>query len=326
MEDEPGWRLFHSDNYRVPTPDRAPDIIRYHSLYKPWTIVEDAVGDGIEHDRRHPAHYRNKHKTQVDYELEDNEYFDPRHQNRQFLSAASIAIHFLENIPGQRRNIRKIILDETYPGQNFSECHGLGFIEFCKENPALRVERRANLWTNVWQPKTCLNDGLTDYFVTDHVAEWIVEALALVPAGMPRGSFTLVLDGNPAPEQCTKIFQRVQRDAAWHTAFLESFDRGILPKISYDDVRRSEPVMFMDFPSALRDISRGTCLAVRANFDVGEPMDVEAIVEAHREWTLFDWERGWDLRVNYQTAPPLPKWRDLCDLRNSPEGVPWCRD
>ncbi|KAG8157954.1 hypothetical protein KVR01_012226 [Diaporthe batatas] len=324
VEDDPGWR---AGSYRVPTTDRAADIIRYHSLYKPWTIIEDAEGDGIEHDRRHPAHYRDEHKTQEDYEREPHENFDPRYWNRHFLSAASIAIHFLENIPSQRKNIRKIILDERYPGQNFSECHGLGFIGLCKENPALRVERRANLWTNVWQPETCLNnDGMTDYFLTERVACWIVEALALAPAGMPQGSFTLVLDGNPAPEQCTKLFQRVQRDAAWHTAFLETFDRGILHKVSYDDMRRTEGFMYVDFPPALQDISRGTCLAVRANFDVGEPMDVEAMIEAHREWTLSDWERGWDLSTSYQTLPPLPEWKVICDLRNSPEGVPWFRD
>lgn len=325
VEPDPWPRTLRGDLdcYRVPTPDRAADLIRYHSLYKPWTIIEDDVGDGIEHDRRHPAHYRDYRRTLEEYERQPHEYF--RVWKRWFLSAASIAIHFLENIPGQRRYIRKIILDERSPGENFPECHGLGLIQFCKENPRLRIERRVNMWTNLWQPGGCddENMGIWEDSVTKDVALWIVEALALVPAGMPQGSFTLVLDGNPAPEQCTKIFQRVQRDAAWQTALLKSFDLGILPKASYQDIRITDGFTYMDFPSALQEIARGTCLAVRANFDLGEPVDVEAIIEAHRQWTLSDWEHRWYSWVDYQTVPPLPTYKVIFDQVHSPEGVPW---
>lgn len=232
-----------------------------------------------------------------------------------FLSAAQIAIDFLEGIPVQRKNIRNIILDEKDPCGSYSECHGLGFIDFCKENPHLRIERRANLWESVWpieevdfSPEDLDDDGtfifddgrghhymLIEEYVTEPVARWVVEALALVPAGMPLGSFTLVLNGNSAPEQCTQIFQRVQRDAAWQTALGESLDRGHLPKFAYHDRRRIVGYGFEDFPQALREISTGTCPAVRANFNVGEPWDVEAMIEAHRKWTLEDWEDEWSL-------------------------------
>lgn len=239
-----------------------------------------------------------------------------------FLSAASVAIDFLERIPVQRQNIRHIILDEKDPCESYPECHGLGLIDFCKENPQLRIERRANLWTNIWldviqkadypyrpeEPDRYGNyyfDNGQGYDVIDYedglterVALWVVEALALVPAGMPPGSFTLVLDGSSAPEQCAQIFKgRVQRDAAWQTALVESFDRGHLPKTAYHDRRRIEGYVYEDFPQALREISTGTCSSVRANFNVGEPWDAEDMIEAQREWTLIDWDFEWSIWI-----------------------------
>lgn len=47
-----------------------------------------------------------------------------------------------------------------------------------------------------------------------------MEALALIPAGMPKGSFSLVLDAGPASDLCSDIFRDVvRRDAAWQTAW-----------------------------------------------------------------------------------------------------------
>lgn len=322
-------------DYRVPTPDLATYLLRYHSLYKPWTIVEDDVIHDINADIHHPAHFRYLHCTEEEYERRRLEISrgtcDPS-PDSYYLTAASIAIHFLESIPAQRRNIRNIILDEMHPCWAYSECHGLGFIEFCKENPDLRIERRANLWRSIFHSnrdgvRRMGHIGIDQNDITSNVARWVIEALALVPAGMPPGSFTLVLDGNPAPEQSTQFFQRIHRDAAWQTALGESFDRGILPKPAYHDRRRMEVYIYEDFPQALKDISRGTCRAVRANFDVGESWDVEAVIEAHREWKLVDWEREWDLTIDYQTAPPLPAWDDLYrELRTPHGGTPWCRN
>ena len=316
-------------DYTVPTIDRAGDLLRYHSRFKPWTILEDDASCDISADTGHPAHFRPDHSTREEYTRKYHGVSRKRPVTKSFLSAASIAIHFLERIPAQRRNIRNIILEENHPCMIYSECHGLGLIEFCKENPDLRVERRASLWRNIWQTGSGRyltfgggsRDGIKERTITERVACWIVEALALVPAGMPLGSFTLVLDGNPAPEQCAQLFQRVQRDAVWQTALGESFDRGHLPETAYYDRRRIEGYIYEDFPRALRDISAGTCRAVRANFDVGEPSDVEAMIEAHGGWTLEDWERGWAQDVCYQTAPPLPEWQQLLEEVNLPDGV-----
>lgn len=312
---------------QVPTTEVASEIFRFHSLYKPWTIVEDDADHDIGNDANHPAHRRDRYHTMEEHESCLRKYpYEGPCRMRFFLSAASIAIHFLESNPAQRRNIRKIVLDETRPCGTYPECHGLGLIKFCKENPMLRVERRANLWRNIWQTDDSTHDcvvdpnrhGMSEWDLTELVALWIVEALALVPAGMPPGSFKLVLDGNPAPEKCAELFQRVHRDAAWQTAFDECLDQGLLPETAYHDRRRVAGYSFEGFPQALRDISRGTCHVVSANFDIGEPWDVEAMIEAHRNWDRVDWRRKWELEVFYQTAPPLPEWFELLKERDMP--------
>lgn len=126
-------------------------------------------------------------------------------------SAAAASIQFLESIPASTRaHIRRVVLNEDELSVSNPQCHARGLIPFCQENPRLRIERRANLWKNVFLRPLCQNN---DSFVlepvrytsksevidqvsatiTSSVALWIVEALALIPSGMPADSFSLVL-------------------------------------------------------------------------------------------------------------------------------------
>lgn len=300
------------------------DVLRYFSFCDPWTILDDDASNIICYDTRHPANFYFRPDSREEHERWTREQRDHMtrkgwnlivdRKNKPYLSAASVAINFLEGIPAGRRNIRNIVLNETHFLKAHPECHGLGLIKFCKENPELRVERRANLWKSILQTSIPTGEGIGDDEIyedgiTSRVALWVVEALALVSAGMPVGSFTLVLDGDPAPAQSAQLFQRVQRDAAWQTALSESFDRGLLPDTTYVDKRSRGGYTYEDFPQAMREISKGTCRAVRANFDVGEPWDAEAMIEAHRGWKLEDWDDKWFLDTRFQTAPPLPEWR-----------------
>jgi hypothetical protein len=63
-------------------------------------------------------------------------------------------------------------------------------------------------------PDHLKDDKLSARGVTQSVGTWIVESLLLPSLGMPQGSYTLVLDGNPIPEQTAAVFRVVQRDAA----------------------------------------------------------------------------------------------------------------
>ncbi|KAI3538346.1 hypothetical protein CABS01_08149 [Colletotrichum abscissum] len=114
----------------------------------------------------------------------------------------------------------------------------------------LRIDRWVNLWRNALLPDSNFDTpdtrrqakyrtmtrrepvpwGLEAKQVTANVSRWVMEALALVPAGMPPASFTLILDGQPTPQLCTEILQMTnQRDIAWQAAWFASVYQGIVP-------------------------------------------------------------------------------------------------
>ncbi|KAF6823624.1 hypothetical protein CMUS01_10615 [Colletotrichum musicola] len=121
-------------------------------------------------------------------------------------SAAAVAVRFLESVPRRvRMRLERIVLEEDHLAVGFSECHGLGLIPFCQENPQLRIERKVDLWRNTLHMTTAHGDNLdrqiwflqqkyimdrpTGILQTNHIsypiAVWIMEALELEAAGMP---------------------------------------------------------------------------------------------------------------------------------------------
>ncbi|OBR10273.1 C6 transcription factor [Colletotrichum higginsianum IMI 349063] len=255
-------------------------------------------------------------------------------------SAVAVAIRFLESVtPAHRAQIRHIKLMEDRESVSNPECHALGLIPFCRENPLLRVERHISLWRNVFLHHTAYKTffdrlrfeaSLEANEISGAVALWIMEALALGPAGMPSGSFTLVLDGD-GDTRCSEIFQTVVlRDAAWQEAMDECYSRGILPPQPWAK-RRQNPrsrgdgpggvayekaanhsYLYEGFPQAIRDIVNGTSV-VRCNFDPGEYEDVEQLIETRKTWTLAEWKGKWYERVtkSFEPSPPLPSWKDI---------------
>lgn len=179
---------------------------------------------------------------------QDTAEYDAQSHNRgKFrFSAASVAISFLSSLPSKvRLHLRRLRLLENDVCVAFPESHAQGLISFCLENPRLRVERRVNLWKAIFQQpnrhgplhhsvneldgdpegqyldaKTDAETGFSTDMITDNLALWIMEAAALVPAGMPENSFTLVLDGAPGNDVLLGVFMNfVQRDAAWQRAW-----------------------------------------------------------------------------------------------------------
>lgn len=148
------------------------------------------------------------------------------------LSAAAVAIHCLRSVlsPTARRQVCRIVLNEDRDAVGFASCHARGLIPFCADNPLLRIERRVSVWRNLfcwtWHDGGDWHDRvdvpldsrwgrLQPREVTEPVADWMVEAAALEQLGMPQGSFTLVLDGDPIPLRTSQVFHHVvQWDAA----------------------------------------------------------------------------------------------------------------
>jgi hypothetical protein len=255
------------------------------------------------------------------------------HSNTKYTySAASMALRLLHSMPRVTRdNIRKIILIEDRESIAFPQSHGRGFIDVCREHPQLKVERFVSLWRNaipvsykdisayLHGDQNFLDHGLLDRhrcdagFISQGVGTWIMEARALPSLGMPQDSFTLVLDGDPLPDQTSRIFKIIQRDAAWQSALDICYDTGLLPRPSWPDKRiYTASFIHEEFPEAIGAISTHSSL-VRTNFPVGAPYDVEQLLQEHEGWTPEDWEEGWQLHGphQFQTEAPLPPWHLL---------------
>lgn len=253
-------------------------------------------------------------------------------------SAAAVAVRFLESVPRcVRMRLRRIVLHEDRPGVGFAECHGLGLIPYCQENPQLRIERKVNLWKNALHTTTAhgeLSETRLDFYrmkdnssttggilqanhISHPIAVWIMEAVELEAAGMPPGSFTLTLQGDSV---CSKIFRNVVvRDAAWQLAFEACFEggafpQGLHPRNPYSRKSNDSWYLFEGFPQALQDILDNRSV-VRCDFYTGTSSDMERLVEGRlaKVMHLDTWKRHWRNRKRqfYEPRPPLPNWRTI---------------
>lgn len=58
--------------------------------------------------------------------------------------------------------------------------------------------------------------GFSTMRATKNIALWVMEAVSLIPAGMLKDLFTLVLDGASGDDVLLDVFIKyVQRDAVW---------------------------------------------------------------------------------------------------------------
>lgn len=238
--------------WSIPTDD---DLLRLSRAYA-WKNT-DFCDDIYCHSSRqlHTAEFWNGpryHKAVNDFNEAFTHILGPEYdeesnnRGKYRFSAASIAIKFLSSLPSKlRMHLRHVRLLENNVCVGFPESHAQGLIKFCVENSNLRVERRVNLWEAIFKQLTSngramhvVNDlnsasevqylfaksfgdtGFHTVSITNNLALWIMEAAALVPSGMPKDSFTLVLDGAPGDDALMSVFMNhIQRDAAWQRAW-----------------------------------------------------------------------------------------------------------
>lgn len=105
--------------------------------------------------------------------------------------------------------LRKIRLHEDRVRVAYPETHAQGLIKFCIENPKLHIQRHLDLWRNIFQSLWCHDEvdalafsfekswvtdttdnergpGLWSLMLTDRVALWMMETLALLPLAYPK--------------------------------------------------------------------------------------------------------------------------------------------
>ncbi|KAM0426122.1 hypothetical protein ACHAPT_008753 [Fusarium lateritium] len=219
-------------------------------------------------------------------------------------SAAAVAIRFLERLsPAHRLNLRRIVLHEDHISIGQPECHALGLVQFCRENPRLGVERYVSIWRNILheaQPPgfECLPEVVDDVTkgerkcgvhhgaMKDALGFWFGEALALADAGMPAGPFTLIVDGNPAINLSSEMFQdALQRILATELAYRRCFntDPGQPGEDHVGSWARRHLIRGMHHLNNQASI-------IRCNFNPVLSWDIDRMVEERREWPMEAWE------------------------------------
>ena len=249
------------------------------------------------------------------------------------LSAATVAISFLESLSiPRRRQLRKIVLHEDRVSTSWPECHVRGLIPWCLENPRLHIERRVNLWRNVW-PASADEPSLVarawpaaremdrmDVLCSQEIsrpclAPWIMEALSLPSLGMPSQAFTLVLDGSPNLSATARVFKIAQRDAAWQAAFFEAFAPPSVNENSplWGRMIENYSYIMRGFPEAIRDITENTSSIISCNFEPDFSGNDDQLRDIRPSRNLKKWNKKWFAHEPqvFSTEPPLPHWADL---------------
>ncbi|RMJ16029.1 hypothetical protein BHE90_014521 [Fusarium euwallaceae] len=320
-----GPELTQLINKELPRREATQDIFEFlDKCYDPWAIPsqselatmgfelsDDCVWDRINRWRK-------------------GEYHDKRRYREKFrFSAAAVAIRFLDSLSIHKRlQLRNMVLHEDHFAVAQQERHARGLIPFCKENPRLRIERRVDVLNTIFQKSELLcatsvpvssrdEPNIRYELRSDHiprdVADWLLEALATVDAGMPADAFTLVLDGEPAADLCSDVFHgAVHRRLAWQTALEKCYSQGILAPPSRDNPEHTFCDVSQDLWQALDHLTNQTSV-LRCNFNPGQPWDVDKIFDECRTWDIHKWRlscfHSYDPRY-FQVLPPLPDWGD----------------
>ncbi|KAK7710786.1 hypothetical protein SLS64_005691 [Diaporthe eres] len=137
--------------------------------------------------------------------------------------------------------------------------------------------------------------------ITDNLALWIMEAAALVPAGMPENSFTLVLDGAPGNDVLLDVFMNyIQRDAAWQSAWEIASERATgkpeTEEPETDDqfmhLRGPRCYLYEGFPKVIRDIVNHRSKVIQCTFNPGPQLwDPEAELEKYQPNSAEIWDK-----------------------------------
>ncbi|PSN73516.1 hypothetical protein BS50DRAFT_654031 [Corynespora cassiicola Philippines] len=219
--------------------------------------------------------------------------------------------------------------DETWKNDAaIPECHARGLIMYCQENPLLRINRRIDLWRNALIATTfLLGEIMNPFFVPQRLhweklpaswiskvlGTWIHEAVALPSLGMPKGCFSLVFNGDPAPKEASEIFTDIlQRDFAWQSAYENVSQRSLHPT-TWLNVRSHICYIYEGFPEEMKRIANNNSI-VRCNFHVGLPQDVKEIMNRNKYFSYEEWANSWgeSRRDRYLDAPScLPSWHEM---------------
>jgi hypothetical protein len=154
-------------------------------------------------------------------------------------SAAAVAIGFLGSLPAATRmQVQHVLLDEDFKSSARPECHAIGLVPFCLENPRLRIVRRVDLWRTVlqpprWQwykypaslhPEDSYRQAMGPWKIPCRFKLWADEMASIITYGMPADSFSLVFSG--PEDSCQEAFKVLKYAAEWSSAYKQQFYPG----------------------------------------------------------------------------------------------------
>lgn len=123
-------------------------------------------------------------------------------------SATSAFIRFQQSLsPTACANLRNVFLNEYRCSVARPECHAVGLVRICQENPKLRIVRSVNLWQTVLPVH---DEKVQSGDIAKAVGAWTAECHILPSLGMPSSSYSLVFDGQTNPEKSTAVFSVLQ--------------------------------------------------------------------------------------------------------------------
>ncbi|KAF5552949.1 hypothetical protein FPHYL_8859 [Fusarium phyllophilum] len=279
----------------------------------------DQVGKGVPQDQRSP-----------EFEKPDNllEHFTGRCREKLRFSATAAAIRFLQRLPiTQRKQMRRVILHEDLPSVNLPSRHTQGFIPYLKENPLLRVERRASVLGCVanQRPDHFIahmeteegDDMLSPPYIPDRHFEasifyWLLDAFAVVDSGVESNCFTFVLEAGQHSEYCSEFFQNfIQAEISKSKAWKICLDTGLLASVRPTTRERNATRYAKDprFEKLVDQLATETS-SLRCDFNPGVPLDVDALVE---EAKLLDEEDiKWASKSLYNWLPlPFDAYHEI---------------
>ncbi|KAK6855256.1 RNA-directed DNA polymerase from mobile element jockey [Apiospora arundinis] len=321
------WRETEGPELHREIHTKVPDFLGLAARYTHWFIPSEGDLD-ILFDILHSSQWclyghrnGNDCRTLTRRPWIDSNFVGEFKDAKYRFSAAAAAIRFFKSFPGIHHAMRNLLVHEDRDAVPWSACHGRGLVHFCVENPLLRIERRVDLWWNVFtetmgrriEERFATTDDWLDEThptlrrkpTTRMIAQWVMEAAELPQ--MPPGCFRLTLDGGaPGPaDACSEIFQHwVQASAAEQIALGLTKDRGLPmtggPRAhkkwsgNREDLRTPLEMYFetgsSGFPRELSKIVAGTLVVQCLNFSPGVPHDVEEIVQARRGWNIKEWQ------------------------------------
>ncbi|KAM0471379.1 hypothetical protein ACHAP7_009154 [Fusarium lateritium] len=235
-------------------------------------------------------------------------------------SATSVAIRFLKHLPlSTRLSVQNVVVREDRVAVGHPSCHAIGLIPFCKENARLRVDLRVSMVNNMFQRKLLSGyhsvEQLEEFVSHDpgeqafsmaimpifgELKDWLNEALSLIDAGMPAGSFTLTLDGENAIDLCSDIFQRhVLEKLAMQKAFERINPRrpGKLPLEWFSICWRTPTV-------GIEHLVKQTSF-LRSNFHPGIMLEIDKLVADRLDYSREEWEKDLMPSPSYDFPPSV---------------------